>query len=150
MKVRQEEKKSGLKLSKHHNPTDPVIGRQTNYPFLRAWPYWRLHLGFWDWRFTMRRSICTWKFLKIHSAGSPLGRLGWRCVERLPRCRRTPWCSTRCRRLSICLLVRPCEFYINTLGKEGYYFSEANCSSKSKRSRLGGGSSLRVGGNTAA
>jgi len=59
MKVRQEEKKSGLKLSKHHNPTDPVIGRQTNYPFLRAWPYWRLHLGFWDWRFTMRRSICT-------------------------------------------------------------------------------------------
>ena len=37
-----------------------------------------------------------------------------------------------------------------TLEKERYYFSEANCSSRSKRSRLGGGSSLRVGGNTAA
>jgi hypothetical protein len=30
------------------------------------------------------------------------------------------------------------------------YFSEANCSSKSYKSRPGGGSSLRVGGNTAA
>lgn len=30
------------------------------------------------------------------------------------------------------------------------YLSDANCSSRSYCSRLGGGSSLRVGGNTAA